>query len=63
VTVADDGCGFDPAARRAQPTRSLGMVSMRERTESIGGRLRVESAPGKGTRVIVEAPRSARCAT
>jgi hypothetical protein len=63
VTVADNGCGFDPAARSVKPTRSLGMVSMRERTESIGGKLRVESTPGKGTRVIVEAPRSARCAT
>ena len=59
VTIADNGSGFDPAARRAQPTRSLGMVSMRERAESIDGRLRVESAPGEGTRVIVEAPRAA----
>lgn len=57
LTVADDGCGFDPAARPEQATRSLGMVSMRERAESIGGRLRVESAPGQGMRVIVEAPR------
>ena len=59
VTIADDGCGFDAAARSVWPTRSLGMVSMRERAESIGGRLRVESALGKGTRVIVEAPRVA----
>lgn len=59
LTVADDGCGFDPAARPEQATRSLGMVSMRERAESIGGKLRVESAPGGGTRVIVEAPRGA----
>jgi signal transduction histidine kinase len=29
---------------------------MRERAESIGGRLRVESTPGQGTRVIAEAP-------
>ena len=60
LTVADDGCGFDPAARVEQAVRSLGMVSMRERAESIGGRLQVESAPGKGTRVIVEAPRIPR---
>jgi nitrate/nitrite-specific signal transduction histidine kinase len=35
------------------------MVSMRERAEAIGARLRVESAPGQGTCVIVEAPRAA----
>ena len=58
VTIADNGGGFDPAARPVQPTRSLGMVGMRERAESIGGRLRVESALGEGTRVIVEVPRA-----
>ncbi|MBI2317223.1 MAG: sensor histidine kinase [Betaproteobacteria bacterium] len=63
LTVADDGCGFDSAARLVLPTRSLGMVGMRERVESIGGRLRVESAPGEGTRVIVEAPRAAPSST
>jgi signal transduction histidine kinase len=31
---------------------------MRERAEAIGGVLRVESAPGRGTRVIAEAPRA-----
>ncbi len=59
VTIADNGRGFDPAARPAQPTHSLGMVSMRERADSMGGTLRIESAPGQGTRVIVEAPRVA----
>jgi PAS domain S-box-containing protein len=59
MTISDDGRGYDPAARLAQTqvTASLGLVGMRERAESIGGRLRVESAPGRGTRVIVEAPR------
>jgi two-component system sensor kinase len=58
LTIADNGCGFDAAARLVQPTLSLGMVSMRERAESIGARLRVEST-SHGTRVIVEAPRAA----
>lgn len=57
MTITDDGCGFDASAPRARPSASLGMVGMRERAEAIGGRLRVESAPGQGTRVIVEAPR------
>jgi len=56
MTIADNGRGFDATARLVQPTS--GMVSMRERAESIGGRLRVESAPGEGTRVIVEVPHS-----
>jgi len=62
LTVADNGHGFDVAARLAQAGPSLGIVGMRERAESIGARLRVESAPGRGTRVIVEAPRAAPAA-
>jgi len=58
LTIADNGRGFDTAARPVRPTSSLGMVSMRERAESISGQLRVESSPGEGTRVIVEAPRA-----
>jgi len=57
LIIADNGRGFDSTARLALPASSLGIVSMRERAESIGARLRVESAPGHGTRVIVESPR------
>jgi signal transduction histidine kinase len=53
VRTTDDGVGFDPAGPRG-PT--LGMSSMRERTEAVGGRLTVESRPGAGTRVLVELP-------
>lgn len=52
VAVADDGSGFDPAGPQAQ--RHLGLVSMRERAESIDGDLRIESAPGAGTTVSLE---------
>lgn len=58
MTLSDNGCGFDAAAELSRASASLGLVSMRERAESIGGRLRVESAPGRGTRVIVEARRA-----
>ncbi len=54
VEVADDGCGFDPAQ---QPREQFGLQTMRERAESVGGQLCVESAPGKGTRVYVTLPR------
>jgi signal transduction histidine kinase len=52
VTVADDGSGFDPEG--AQARRHLGLISMRERAEAIGGALRVRSAPGEGTTVSLE---------
>ncbi|HEX6702313.1 MAG TPA: GAF domain-containing sensor histidine kinase [Gaiellaceae bacterium] len=52
LAVADDGSGFDPAGRQAQ--RRLGLVSMRERAEAIGGELSIESAEGAGTTVSLE---------
>jgi two-component system, NarL family, sensor histidine kinase DevS len=50
LVVEDDGNGFDPAA----PTERLGLVGLRERVELLGGDLRIESAPGAGTAVIVD---------
>ncbi len=54
LCVADDGRGFDPASRDHR--RRLGLVSMRERAEAIGGRLEVGSRPGAGTTVSLEVP-------
>ena len=54
LTIADDGKGFDPGA--GSGTRSWGLTIMRERAEAVGATLRIDSAPGAGTRVIVEAP-------
>ena len=57
-TIADDGVGFDLASLhhpKEQP--GWGLITMRERVEAVGGHLRVESAPGKGTRVIAEVTR------
>ena len=56
LTVADNGIGFDPQRREAGERPKWGVLTMRERIEAVGGRLRVESAPGRGTQVIVEAP-------
>lgn len=55
LVIDDDGRGFDPDA---QDTTSdgLGLRSMRERAAALGGTLRVDTAPGRGTRVIVEVP-------
>jgi two-component system sensor histidine kinase DegS len=52
VIVEDDGIGFDPDS--VSPRDHLGLVGMRERTEMIGGKLIIESAPGKGTTIMVE---------
>jgi signal transduction histidine kinase len=55
ITVRDDGVGFDPAARAIRERR-LGLTSMRERAESLGGALTIETAPRSGTTVRVEIP-------
>jgi signal transduction histidine kinase len=56
LTVGDDGRGFAPAAAAQGAARSFGLAMMRERVEGLGGALRVESAPGCGTRVIARVP-------
>jgi signal transduction histidine kinase len=52
LSVADNGVGVDLVAVSAR-TQGLGLLSMQERAEAIGGIWRIESAPGKGTRVSV----------
>ena len=49
--VADDGAGFDLGA-----TSGHGFVNMRDRLGALGGTLAVESAPGKGTRILGSVP-------
>ncbi|CAL9385008.1 hypothetical protein SUDANB106_01148 [Streptomyces sp. enrichment culture] len=55
LRVADDGSGFDPSAVR-RAGRRLGLVSMRDRADGVGGTLRVESEPGRGTVIEMEVP-------
>jgi two-component system sensor histidine kinase NreB len=55
VEVTDNGCGFEPTAI---PRRGLGLMSMQERAESLGGTLQVESAAQRGTRVRALLPAS-----
>ncbi len=54
LVVADDGSGFDAAAALA--SARWGLATMKERAEAIRGSLRIESAPGRGTRIIAEVP-------
>ena len=54
LTVTDDGRGFDPnAARRSG---GVGLASLEERAQLLGGSCRITSAPGAGTRVEVAVP-------
>lgn len=58
VRVADNGVGFDVESVQAKYVErgSFGMVNMEERAELIGGRLNLQSQPGKGTVVTVTVP-------
>src|SRR5262249_25850522 len=53
LSVIDDGVGFDPSAVRG---KRLGLTSMSERAEELGGTLHVESVLGAGTVVRLEVP-------
>ena len=57
VTVEDDGVGFEAAeVDRAGSRRGLGLIGIRERVANLKGTVRLESVPGKGTRLTVELP-------
>ncbi len=53
LTVTDNGVGFD--VERAWG-KGLGLISIRERVETAGGTVAVESQPGVGTRFVVDVP-------
>jgi signal transduction histidine kinase len=53
LEVRDDGGGFDP---EGSFPGHLGLKSMRERVARLGGTLRIESAPGEGTRIRAQIP-------
>jgi signal transduction histidine kinase len=56
LLVVDDGRGFLWEPEFGWSSRGEGLPGMRERTELLGGTLRVESAPGAGTRIAVTLP-------
>jgi signal transduction histidine kinase len=53
LRIADDGSGFDTRHTRVG---GFGLVSMRERTEALGGRFKLSSDAGEGTRIEVRLP-------
>jgi len=53
LTIADDGVGFDVDT---VSQGGIGLISMRERVESVGGALEIHATPGDGTRLAVTVP-------
>jgi signal transduction histidine kinase len=64
LEIEDDGVGFDvEAVNKGYENRSsLGMVNLRERSELVNGLLNIQSAIGKGTKVMVYLPSSEEAA-
>jgi PAS domain S-box-containing protein len=58
ITVNDNGKGFDLPDATGDLVKQgrLGLAGMQERIQLVGGSLRIESKPGKGTTVVIEAP-------
>ena len=56
VCIEDNGQGFTPELSPESAGQHYGLQIMRERAEAVGGSLRVDSQPGKGTRVLVRMP-------
>ncbi len=58
LIVSDNGIGFKAGGSRRLHGRGIGLGSMRERAQSVGGSLEIQSKPGSGTTLGVRAPLS-----
>ena len=58
IIVEDDGCGFDveKESESAVERRSMGLVNMRERVHFMGGKIKIQSEHGKGTKIHLNIP-------
>jgi signal transduction histidine kinase len=54
--IRDDGCGFEPASREVSKKGHFGLLGIKERVASVFGVLSVDSAPGRGTMLLVTIP-------
>ena len=52
-SVCDNGCGFDPAKVKGVEHGHFGLQGIRERVKKLGGRMEMESSPGRGTKTTV----------
>jgi two-component system sensor histidine kinase DegS len=56
LTIADDGQGFDLAMVKRDNHGNIGLLSMNERAESLGGHLKIRTRPRHGTQVELAVP-------
>jgi signal transduction histidine kinase len=56
MMLEDDGVGFDYDAVMKRAAAGFGLANLTERIRLLGGSLKIETAPGKGTRLSVELP-------
>ena len=56
-SIRDDGMGFDTRVVRGEgKRRGLGLIGIQERLNAIGGTLSIDSAPGRGTKLLIRLP-------
>lgn len=58
LSVADDGCGFEPM--KVDRSCRFGLSGMAERVSALGGVIDIDSKPGEGTRIVVHLPATGR---
>jgi PAS domain S-box-containing protein len=54
LSVIDQGRGFDP--QKLEQAAGFGLLSIRERVQSLGGRMKIKSTPGAGSRFLIAVP-------
>jgi two-component system, chemotaxis family, CheB/CheR fusion protein len=59
VHVTDEGPGFDPGSAIAASSGGFGLANVGERLRLLGGDMRIDSAPGRRTRITLVAPHTA----
>jgi signal transduction histidine kinase len=56
VILSDDGMGFEPTSAIGAAGEGRGLANMRRRADQMGGRIEIESAPGRGTQLTLAIP-------
>jgi len=52
LELSDDGCGFDPSRK----SDGFGLIGIRERVEGMGGKMSVQTGPGRGAAILIALP-------
>lgn len=62
ISVEDNGKGFDVPSAMANTDKHIGLSTLKEKTELLGGQLQIESTMGQGSRITLDLPTSASMA-